>query len=264
VGDDAAREKGSQVLRDAVAEPAESSGEGHDIDLQRAAAVLVSADRQGSIQSAFTHTPSVQSTTSESFPFPPHTPVTSSRKRHRHAAESNLPSYPAAESNLPSYPATESDLPSYPAPVTSTRKRHRYAAESNLPSYPAVESNLPSYLAAESSLPSYPAAESSLPSYTAGDYMPYSVPYGSHPGYRSNRQRLEQYPSDYGYSHPQPSRVASSTPPQASIQGAIQGGARITANSEFDLFNCELLESDHEDQAEKFPPPPPESHEDTF
>jgi hypothetical protein len=46
-------------------------------------------------------------------------------------------------------------------------------------------------------------------------------------------------------------------PPHASIQGDTQ----ITANSEFDLFNCELLESDHEDQAEQFPP---ESPGDTF
>jgi hypothetical protein len=39
--------------------------------------------------------------------------------------------------------------------------------------------------------------------------------------------------------------VVSFTPPQASIQG----GAQITGNAEFDLFNCELLESDHEDQS---------------
>jgi hypothetical protein len=188
VGDDAAREKGSQVLRDAVAGLTESSDRGHENEIRRAASDPPPTDRQASIQNLFAHTPSIQSTTSRSFP--PHTPIAS-----------------------------------------SSRKRHRYAAESNPPSYPA------------------------------GDYRPYSVPYGSYPGYRSNRQRLEQYPGDYahGYSQPQPqpSQVASFTPPQASIQG----GAQMTGSAEFDLFNCELLESDHEDQVEQFPP---DSHGDTF
>jgi hypothetical protein len=199
VGDDAAREKGSQVLRDAVAGPTESSDGGHDSD-RRVASDPLSGDRQASIQSAFAHTPSIQTTTSGSFP--PHTPIAS-----------------------------------------SSRKRHRYAAELSLPSYPA------------------------------GDYRPYSVPYGSNSGYRSSRQRLEQYPGDYGYGYsppppqpqqqpqrqpqPQPPQVALFTTPQASIQGTAQ----ITGSAEFDLFNCELLESDHEDQAEQFPPGP---HEDTF
>lgn len=185
MGDDAAREKGSQVLRDAVAGPTDSSVREHFNEIQRAASDPLSADRQANIQSAFAHTPSIQSTTSGSFP--------------------------------------------PPTPLASSRKRHRYAPESNVPPYPA------------------------------GDYRPYSVPYESHPGYRSNRQRLEQYyPVDYGYSQPQPqpSQVASS-PPQA----RIQGGAQITGNAEFDLFNCELLESDHEDHAEQFPQ---ESHGDTF
>jgi hypothetical protein len=207
VGDDAAREKGSQVLRDAVAGPTESSDRGHDSDLRRVASVPLSPDRQASIQSVFALTPNIQSTTSGSFP--PHTPIAS-----------------------------------------SSRKRHRYAAEPNVSSYPP------------------------------GDYRPYSVPYGSHAGYRSSRQRLEQYPDTYGYGYgysqqqqqpqqqpepqpqqqqqqPQPSQVASYTTPQASIQA----GAQITRSAEFDLFNCELLESDHEEQAEQFPP---ESHGDTF
>jgi hypothetical protein len=205
VGDDAAREKGSQVLRDAVAGPTESNDDGRDEGLdegcdnehRRATSDPLSADRRAVIQSAYAYTPSLHSTTSESFP--PPTPVTTSRKRHRYVVEQNLPPEPVGD---------------------------RYVVEQNLAPEPV------------------------------GDYRPYSVSYGRHPGYTS-RQRLEHYPGDYGYSHPRPSPVASAAPPLPSSQGVAQ----VNVNSEFDLFNCELLESDHEDQADLLPT---ESHEDTF
>lgn len=209
VGDNAAREKASQVLRDAVAIIPEAGNVPdvassiavyqEDHEPRRSAPEPQSVERQDRIQTVYTHTPSLHSTTSESFP--PPTPVTSSRKRHRYVTAQRHPGNP-----------------NYPVDAYESHPRH---------------------------------------------YEPH---YQQQPEYRSTRQRLEQYSPRYAYSHRHPPHMAAAPapflppplPPQARMMG---GDARGTFNEEpFDLFNCELLESDHEDEE----PRPPGPRDDLF
>jgi len=195
VGDDIAREKASQVLRDAVAVLTEEKPSKRPYKYEQTSRASLPASVELPDRSLPTHepTPGLQSVASSSVAsasFPPPTPIEASRKRRRYSTHPPLP-HPGQPTSY-SYEAYQSQ----PAVYSPTRRHHMDAHQ-----YPTRVHSQSAQL--------------------------------SRPRHMTTRQMSN----------------ASS----GSLLGALQGGL-----NEFDLFNGELLESDHEEEAkeENLPPEP--------
>jgi len=268
VGDDVAREKASQVLRDAVAllqdgeEPETTTTplESNDDSAEQATFDNSEIDDGGAnldgkvgpreedvVSSSRHHTPGLVSSSS----FPPPSPIENSRKRQRYPQE-----------------AGSEPLLYDPETMESPSRRHRSNDQrdrSVLWNYNAVTSSSHSHRPSRSldgDLQRPPYEDYSRRSYGSQDFMPPPAPSSSHryqPPASSPRVRYAQHPDSYygseqvstrsipgqwvaKKSHPstRPQSVAARQASTASCQsllGDVNGGT----SGDFDLFGGELV-----------------------
>ena len=225
VGDDVAREKASQVLRDAVAllpeeKERDATTEPLPIDSvetkpypSAVASVPVSVDESERAQSAYAQRPTPPMLAHHATELPVPTPVTSYRKRRRHYY--GYEGYQPEEVHSPIHSPT----------------RRRYAYHHHHHSYPQYHSQ----------------------SATRRPHPPphYYDPYGRHPGEHMEPTLPLSHSELTRQHHHQTNRPPAvsagarqaSTASAQSLLGQLESGM-----NEFDLFNGELIESDHEEQ----------------
>jgi len=235
VGDDVAREKASQVLRDAVALlldeennddplPVAPSSSQRNSYPSAVASVPVSVDETERTQSVYSRrtTPLLEHPSSE-LPIP--TPVSSFRKRQRHEYYHGYDGY-----------SHEEDIHS---PINSPSRRRRYYQPQV---HPSIYDSATRRVHSRSYYGAYSNPEPLMPTLplSHAEFSRHHHHHHHHHHHQTNRP-------------PAVSARQASTASAQSLLGELQSGM-----TEFDLFNGELIDSDQEEEKGNRAPPRPD------
>lgn len=237
VGDDVAREKASQVLRDAVALLPDESSDPLPVDIAEpqpttsysypavAASIPVSVDESERSQSAYSQSTTPMLHHPTDLPVP--TPVTSYRKRRRHHYYGYEGFYAEAPHSPTRSPPAQRRYPSQ----HQQHHHHHHQQQQQHYSYPPPIHTC-----------SRPPRSHHYEAYNSSRDLEPPLP-RSHSELARQQQRTNKPPTV--------SARQASTASAQSLLGSLQSGM-----NEFDLFNGELIDSDHEEQKRSRRSPP--------